>query len=213
MRVLAHSTAPPERYFAEFIDGRRGEILDAALAVFAESGYEAGTMRDIAARVGVTEPAIYRHYAGKEALLVDLVSTAGERITSDAEQRFGEIQPENLRVSLGNLLHWRRRTKSENRNIMGTLMNATPHSEALRETFREKFGRPMVENVRGFIPHVDSFFGIERSSEELDAKVRAFMSLFTGYFLTSMFFDGPSDDAIVSAMLAVMGWEATEQDR
>ena len=41
----------PFRYFADFIDGRRGEILDAALVVFGEKGYEAGTMREIAGRV------------------------------------------------------------------------------------------------------------------------------------------------------------------
>ena len=38
--------------------GRRGEILGAAAEVFAERGYESGSMRDIAARVGVSEPSL-----------------------------------------------------------------------------------------------------------------------------------------------------------
>lgn len=211
MRACAHHNPAPDNYFGEFIEGRRGEILDAALAVFAEKGYEGGTMRDIASRVGVTEPALYRHYAGKEALLVDLMSSAGEHVTTEADRRLAEVQPDNLRASLGNLLHMRRRDTNEGRNIMGTLMNAAPHNEVLRATFREKFGQPMVDNVRRFVICVDAFFGIERGAEALENKVRAFMSLFIGSFMTSMFFNAQSDDAIVDAMLAIMGWEPTEQ--
>ena len=38
------------------------------------------------------------------------------------------------------------------------------------------------------------------------------MSLFVGYFTTSLFFDAPPNDkAIVQAMLAIMGWDVTEQ--
>ena len=212
MRCPGPELGPPGKYFSEFVEGRRGEILDAALSVFAEKGYEAGTMRDIASRVGVTEPALYRHYAGKEALLVDLISMAGERITGEAERRLGEVQPETLRESLTNLLHMRRQDASGTKNIMHTLMNAAPHNESLRDTFREKFGRAMVDNIRRFVPHVDAFFGIERTAEERDAKIRAFMSLFVGYFMTSMFFEAPThDDAIVDAMLAIMGWEQPAQ--
>jgi len=211
MSRCAHHAPPAEGYFGDFVEGRRGEILDAALAVFAEKGYEAGTMREIAARIGVTEPALYRHYSGKEALLVDLISTAGERISGEARRRLAEVQPNNLRVSLVNLLHMRREQGAvPGRNIMGTLVNAAPHNPTLKKTFREKFGRPMVDNVRGFIPHVDGFFGIQRTPKELEDKVRAFMSIFVGYFMTSMFFETRQDDAIVDAMLAIMGWTQAE---
>ena len=195
-------------YFATFVDGRRGEILDAALEVFADKGYEVGTMREIAARVGVTEPALYRHYTGKEALLIDLVTTAGDRIVSEANRRLSEVQPESLRTSLGNLLHMRRRDTTDNRLVMRTIMDAAPHNESMKTTFREHFGKPMADNIRRFVPRVDAFFGIPvRPAEELDARVRAFMSLFIGYFMTSMFFEHQTnDDAIVDAMLAIMGW-------
>jgi AcrR family transcriptional regulator len=208
---LAHAPVSGP-YFTRFIEGRRGEILDAALSVFAEKGYEAGTMREIAAIVGVTEPALYRHYAGKEALLVDLVTTAGERISTEARVRLTEVQPSNLRESLRQLLHVRR-TGGDNKFIMRTLMDAAPHNEAMRLTFRERFGLPMIENVRFLIPSVDEFFGIKRAPEALDGAVRAFMSTFVGYFMTSMFFDDEPehDAAIVNALLAIMGWNAAAE--
>lgn len=204
------ATRPDPGYFSAFVEGRRGEILDAALDVFAEFGYEAGTMREIAARVGVSEPALYRHYSGKEALLIDLMSTAGEHITGEARQRLAQIQPETLRESMVNLLHMQPLHSRRPRNIMKTLMNAAPHNTALRATFREKFGTPMVDNVRDFVGHVDHFLGIERTVEEADARVRSFMSIFVGYHMTSMFFETQQDDAIVDAMFAIMGWNPAE---
>lgn len=53
---------------------RKGEetkyrILDTAITLFAERGFEACTMRDIAAAVGIKAPAIYNHYSSKENVL------------------------------------------------------------------------------------------------------------------------------------------------
>lgn len=53
--------------------GKGGEtkrrILDAALTLFAKRGFEACTMRDIAAAVGIKAPAIYNHYSSKDEVL------------------------------------------------------------------------------------------------------------------------------------------------
>jgi AcrR family transcriptional regulator len=47
----------------------RGTILDAALGVFAEGGYRSGSLRDIAARVGMSEAGLLHHFANKSGLL------------------------------------------------------------------------------------------------------------------------------------------------
>lgn len=44
-------------------------ILGAALELFAQSGYSGASMSDIAARVGITKAALYKHYAGKQEIL------------------------------------------------------------------------------------------------------------------------------------------------
>ncbi|MFC8360041.1 TetR/AcrR family transcriptional regulator [Streptomyces griseorubiginosus] len=49
---------------------RRTQIVRAALAGFAEHGYERASLRDIAARAGVTHAALLRHFSGKEELLL-----------------------------------------------------------------------------------------------------------------------------------------------
>lgn len=49
---------------------RRAEIVRAALASFAEHGYERASLRDIAARANLTHAALLRHFASKDDLLL-----------------------------------------------------------------------------------------------------------------------------------------------
>jgi AcrR family transcriptional regulator len=52
---------------------RRALIAAAAAARFAELGYEATTLEEIAADVGVTKPILYRHYGSKKELYLALL--------------------------------------------------------------------------------------------------------------------------------------------
>ena len=54
-------------------DARPAEILDAALAVFAEKGFSAARMDDIAQRAGVTKGTIYLYFESKDAVFRGLV--------------------------------------------------------------------------------------------------------------------------------------------
>lgn len=49
---------------------RQDEILDRAIELLREAGLAGLTMKKVADRVGFTEPAIYRHFPNKQALLV-----------------------------------------------------------------------------------------------------------------------------------------------
>jgi AcrR family transcriptional regulator len=48
---------------------RRREILEAALEVFASGGYRSGSIRDVAAKVGMSEAGLLHHFPNKSALL------------------------------------------------------------------------------------------------------------------------------------------------
>ncbi len=51
---------------------RPGEILEAALAVFADKGFSAARMEDIAAKAGVTKGTIYLYFQSKEEVFKSL---------------------------------------------------------------------------------------------------------------------------------------------
>lgn len=51
----------------------RQEIIDAAVDMFYEFGYQKASLRDIAERVGVTQAAIYYHFRNKEEILYTII--------------------------------------------------------------------------------------------------------------------------------------------
>jgi AcrR family transcriptional regulator len=58
----------------------RRAILVESLRLFSEQGLAATTVRDIAARTGYTNPALYRHFASKDALALYLFESAHLRL-------------------------------------------------------------------------------------------------------------------------------------
>ncbi len=51
----------------------RGKILDAALAIIVNEGFDALTMRRLASRIGMTAPNIYNYFSGKDELYITIV--------------------------------------------------------------------------------------------------------------------------------------------
>lgn len=57
----------------------RERIVEAAFALFAERGYHAVSVRDIAAVVGIKDASLYNHFSGKQALFDAIVRDAVDR--------------------------------------------------------------------------------------------------------------------------------------
>ena len=70
----------------------REQILDAAAALFAERGFAATTTRLIAERVGIRQASLYYHFAGKDELLIELLTTS-VRPSLDAVRRIEGLVP------------------------------------------------------------------------------------------------------------------------
>jgi AcrR family transcriptional regulator len=71
---------------------RRRQLLEIGRELFAERGFDATSVEEIAARAGVSKPVVYEHFGGKEgiyAVVVDqemrtLVSMVSEALTADS---------------------------------------------------------------------------------------------------------------------------------
>lgn len=70
-------------------------ILEEALASFAADGYKGTNLRDLAARLGLSKSALYRHFAGKEAIWNAVL----DMMEAYYSERFGspENAPQTLR--------------------------------------------------------------------------------------------------------------------
>ncbi|GAA1755922.1 TetR/AcrR family transcriptional regulator [Luedemannella helvata] len=66
---------------------RRQEILEIAVQLFASRGYHGVSMDDIGAAAGVTGPALYHHFAGKEAMLAAALTPVSEQLLAGGRER------------------------------------------------------------------------------------------------------------------------------
>ena len=76
--------APPATSRSRAKSDRRTQLLAAAERLFAEHGFLAVRIEDIGAAAGVTGPAVYRHFANKETLLVELLVGISAQLLSGA---------------------------------------------------------------------------------------------------------------------------------
>ena len=86
----------------------KDRILEEALTLFAENGYDGTGVEQIAEKVGIKAPSLYKHFKGKEDIMTALIDSAEERYEESfgSEQHIGEI-PENredfLRATMGRI--------------------------------------------------------------------------------------------------------------
>ena len=70
--------------------------LAAALAAFAEHGYHGTSVRDIAARAGLSVPGLYHHYPSKQSLLKGLLERTMSDLLERSEAALAEAGPAPL---------------------------------------------------------------------------------------------------------------------
>ena len=66
---------------------RREQILRTAAVLFARHGYHGVSIAELGAAVGISGPALYRHFPGKEALLAELLVDISERLLAGGRER------------------------------------------------------------------------------------------------------------------------------
>ncbi|WP_062984042.1 SACE_7040 family transcriptional regulator [Nocardia anaemiae] len=59
---------------------RRAQLLDAGARLIADRGFLGMRLEDLGAAVGISGPAVYRHFPNKDALLVELLVGVSQRL-------------------------------------------------------------------------------------------------------------------------------------
>ncbi|ANQ69714.1 TetR/AcrR family transcriptional regulator [Rhodococcus qingshengii] len=83
---------------------RRQQLIEIGRALFAERGYEATSIEEIAQRANVSKPVVYEHFGGKEGLYAVVVdremSRLLEMITSSLSQNRSRVRVERVALAL-----------------------------------------------------------------------------------------------------------------
>lgn len=83
---------------------RREQILETAAGLFAERGYHGVSVNDIGEACGISGPALYKHFAGKEDLLAQSLTSISERLLSEGRRRRAEAP--DASAALDALVDW-----------------------------------------------------------------------------------------------------------
>ena len=94
-------------------DQRRRQLLDIACRVFADSGFHASSMDDIAGAAGVTKPVLYQHFASKRALFVEVLHDVGGQLLASLGTATAEATTGRDRVQAGFAAYFRFVTENE----------------------------------------------------------------------------------------------------
>jgi AcrR family transcriptional regulator len=72
---------------------RREQLVGVARSIFAERGYEATSIEEIADRAGVSKPVVYQHFGGKEGVYAVVVDREVRHLTSSITRAFEAGHP------------------------------------------------------------------------------------------------------------------------
>jgi len=83
---------------------RRAALLRAAAALFARSGFNGVSIEDLGAAVGVSGPAVYRHFTGKQAVLAALLVDVSKELVAGGASVISETA--DVHVALHHLVRF-----------------------------------------------------------------------------------------------------------
>ena len=183
-------------------------ILETALELFAQSGYLGTSMSDIAHRLGITKAALYKHYAGKQEILNQIVARMKELdgarareyempegapgdAPGDAAEVYLHTPAERIRAySVAQFDHWTKEPFSANFRRMLTL-------EQYRDPALARLYRDCL--AAGPLTYMAAIF---RSLTDSDrAAMQLALEFYGPMYLLYSVYDGAEDKASVAPLL------------
>lgn len=174
---------------------RQEEILEAALSLLAQGGSHALTTRNLAGALGITEPALYRHFGSKKDLLMALYGFVWQKM----ERRLLPVVEDErgFPEKLGAFLHAFFDYLAENRGVNLVLLSEAIHHN---DPDLKKAMLTLVSNFQGLIKRILNQ-GIEEETlrEEIDLNIasRLVLGLFQSTVTLSLLTEEPWETSMV----------------
>ena len=90
--------------YAGLVTSRREQILSTAAELFAQRGFHGVSVADLGAACGISGPALYRHFASKDAMLAEMLVAISEELLEVGTNRVAEA--ESAKEALHALVGW-----------------------------------------------------------------------------------------------------------
>ena len=180
-------------------------IVEAALELFAHSGYLGTSMSDIAKQLGITKGALYKHYTGKQEILDSIVERMNQMDYERAEKyEMPETQPDGFAeaymsapiqktraYAMAQFDHWTKERFSSNFRKMLTLEQY--RDPKLAQLYHDYLATGPTEYMAAIF---------RKLTDSDDAAMQLALEFYGPMFLLYSVYDGASDKDSVAPMLS-----------
>jgi AcrR family transcriptional regulator len=149
-------------------DQRRRQLLDVARDVFAEGGFHATSMDEVAVRAGVTKPVLYQHFPSKRALYIELLNDTGNHLLRELEDATRRAPSGRERVEEGFAAYFR--FVVSNRSAFRLLFGASMRSDT-------EFSRIVEATIAAAVEAISPLIEIPASSEQRTVLANALVGM------------------------------------
>lgn len=144
----------------------RKKIVKAAYSLFLQKGYHKTTMEEIASLLGVTKPAIYQYFPGKEDLYAAVAEHGREELAAILERSFNN---RDLRAGSEIMFDTLARYTPQFNSMYSEMMLLAAHNERIRDLLRQD----RIEDIRIVEQFIARQQGTGLISGKLDSRVLA----------------------------------------
>lgn len=147
MQVFSQQTWRDQRDTPQTEEDTRTKILQAALQLFARQGYDGTTTKDLAKSAGVAEGTLFRHFANKKAILIEVATAGWIDILTDLLTELSEMGSYKAvsQVMKRRMLHMRK-----NSDLMRVCFVEAQYHPELRETIQAEVITKMTNVAEAF---------------------------------------------------------------
>jgi AcrR family transcriptional regulator len=138
-------------------------LLDVALAVFGDRGFDGTTMSELAREAGVTKPVLYQHFSSKRELFLEVVADVGGRLREEVAMATSYADRPRHQVEAGFAAYFRFVSTDKNafKLLTAVLTGRDPEfraavqgvEEAMAETVAELIYAGLTPEHRSLIAH------------------------------------------------------------
>jgi AcrR family transcriptional regulator len=189
---------------AEQFDGIRKEkkklILDTALELFAENGFHATSISQIAKKAGISKGLTYNYFDSKKEILDDIITEGFDTIYSNfdinqdgilTEEEFIYFIKQSFQLMRENMRYWK---------LYYSLMLQPKVAESFQEEYSEK-ARPFLNKLFQFV--------VSKGSKDPEGDLMVISALFEGAYLFAitapeMFPGTIMEDKIINACFKII---------
>jgi len=162
-------------------------ILDAAETLFAERGYEAAALREIARQAGIQQPGLYNYFPSKQALYAAVLDRALVPMADAMDAHMQNAEPSEIQTTLAGVMTDLLLEHPQMSALFQRALQGDPASigNRLIKDWLDRLFSQAIEGLEG----LDSSGGSKLDRVDLALETIAMFNLTTGYFLSQRIFE------------------------